>query len=168
MARVVRARGGVGQRVGRAQADRLDESEAVAGKRSRTLITRLADTERDLAEAEGALRSLRERQDGLTGATMVARVSKALDAIQETPEGRSAAEVNLSLRRVFMRATFYGGWVSQPPDKRTRAERPKVWRWQAIEFEWKHGGDCVVPLIHGFSTEPGRGWRWQDKEEDDE
>lgn len=147
--------------------ERLLAIDAQHGARSVTLGARLLTIEGELADAEGALRSLVERKDALTGATMAARVQRALEALQQPPEMRSVPDINLALRRVFDRAVLVGQEMTE------RGEFGQVgpaWRWWAISFEWKHGGECLVPItnLESFDVRAGQGWRWEDEDQMDE
>jgi len=137
-------------------ADTLRKAKDATGEQSRTLALQLRDTEAELVEAEDALRSLLDRQQALTGATIAVRVQKALETLREPPESRSPAGINLALRRVFDRAVLLG--------TKTESEEAPGWRWWAVEMEWKHGGSCLVPLV-GFGEVSGPGFTWQDVEE---
>lgn len=115
-------------------ADTLMRLRDLEGSGSRTLARNLKETETDLEIAEEALRSLQERQRTATGATVSARVERALEALEAPEDTHSPGEVSLALRKVFDRAVFRG------------SDDGGKWRWSAIEFEWKHGGECVLPL----------------------
>jgi len=157
------------KRKARQTADRLLEMHDISGARPRAVLDRLRATEAELVVAEEALRSLVDRKDALTGATMGARVEKVLEALQRPADERSAADINLALRRVFDRAVFMGRSV-EPDDAESRRRVSGGWRWWAVALEWKHGGECLVPIstFNKFDTGAQPGWRWQDTGETDD
>jgi len=138
------------------------DHKAHTGVHSPSLAKLLRDTEARLAEAEEALRSLTVRQEALTGATLSARVQTALEALRQPPSEVSVPVVNLALRRVFNRAVIIGQEVPKL-DRGGERTSDLDWRWWAISFEWKHGGECLVPITNfkPLVTGADPGWVWQ-------
>lgn len=116
--------------------------------RSEALRKRLMDAENELDEARDSLGKLKERQAAVTGPTVGARITRALEALEPANGEPDAAAVNLALRAIFKRAVI-------------------DWEGQLIHLEWTHGGTCLVPYS-SFKEWPGPGWVWSQEEEIDE
>jgi DNA invertase Pin-like site-specific DNA recombinase len=146
---------GLDQRVEVAQerVDALQEAvealvDNLSHERSAALARRLRNLEGDLEAAQESLKNLQERQEATTGLTVMARVNRALEALQPSSGEPLAPAVNLALRSLFNRVVI-------------------DWTVHELVLEWKHGGTMTMPYP-SFKRMPGPGWVWQSEEEDDE
>lgn len=114
-------------------------------ERSPAIMQRLREQEDALEQSQEALRKLQQRQEAVTGRTVAARVSRALEALEPAEGEPAVAAVNLALRSIFRRAVI-------------------DWTAGRIDLEWTHGGTCTVPYPT-FGKWPAPAWAWQDEEE---
>lgn len=101
-------------------------ADNLAQVHSRTLATRLRQTETRREETLRHLQALHDRRSAASGLSIGARVTKAVAALQPTDGVLDRAEANLALRTIFKRAVIN-------------------WPEGVIELEWTHGGVCEVP-----------------------
>lgn len=109
--------------------DRIDAvlSAIEVGGEAGALVARLRDLEGQYDAARGRLRDLEARRAATAGATVHARISRLLGALEPEEGQPEPGAVNLALQSVFRRVTV---------DYRTGL----------LEFEWLHGGSVDLPF----------------------
>jgi len=111
--------------------------EAVAERRSPSLLQRLTGLEAELVRAQAELETLRERRDLHAGPVLGSRIEKAAAALEQGRDGDLDRQgVNLALRGLFKKAV-----INYPAG--------------TIDFEWSAGGVCKVH--YGWTAGPYTG-----------
>ncbi|UXC92686.1 recombinase family protein [Sphingobium sp. RSMS] len=101
---------------------------------STALSARLREKEREVADMQSVLASLKEHRDVMAGPVVGSRIERAINALQPSEGGElDRVEANAALRGIFKRATIN-------------------WPAGTIDLEWHVGGVCRV--TYGWTEGP--------------